>query len=108
VIQLLSSLPTYLVYVVCIVLALRCWNHARLVAVLAFSAGTWLLVCSITLAVLRAWMTERIDSGSADVGSMSDALGLLGLLGSFAYAGGLAMLVAAVFIGRRRPVPAAG
>jgi hypothetical protein len=107
-IQLLSALPTYVVYVVCIVLALRYWNHVRLVAVLALSAAVWLLLASFAMIALRAWMIDRMSSGSGSSTDMGNALGMLGLLGSLAHAGGLALLVAAVFLGRRRPVPTAG
>lgn len=91
--------PALIVYLVTCVLALVFITRAPVPSMLALSGAVILGLTTIAVAVLQAYLIENrgYDQQTAEL------INLSGKIGAYVRAIGLALLVAAIFVGRRRP-----
>jgi len=96
--QLLIHAPAVLVYLVGGVLALICWRRCPLRSILSLSGCAFLLV----LTVVQPFINNYILHARAEFGWSAQRIGhefaIVGVAMSFAFAVGLALLVAAAFV----------
>ncbi len=98
--QLAIQLPVFLVYLAGAILGLALLDRARLPAILCATGCALMLLASLAVTSIQFVLLQRIGVGSmAQYAMMSSAVGFVGML---ARTVGTALVVAAVFIGRRR------
>ena len=99
--QLLTMSPILLVYLAGIVLALVNWQHHPSPARFVLFASLLLLVVSVGQAFVFQYLVfERVERGWT-VAQSGVALAAMGTITSLLHAGGLCLLLAAAFVGRR-------
>lgn len=97
--QLAGQSPVLLAYVSGMVLALVFWRRCPVPAALAFVASAMLFVTAIGLTWLQFYLIHRgVEAGW----SMQWWMSLIAIVGSMIRAGGIGLLIAAVFVGRSR------
>lgn len=97
--QLGYQLPALIVYFAAFVLALVFSTRATAPSLLALSGAMILVLTTICVALLQAYLIESRDYDQRT----AELINLSGKVGAYLRAIGLSLLVAAVFVGRRRP-----
>lgn len=94
--QLGSQAPAFLVYLIAFVLALVYMRRATMPSILTLVGVGILVVTTIGVAVVQAWLINNRDGAS-----LSSLMGILVVASSCIRAIGLGLLVSAIFVGRR-------
>jgi hypothetical protein len=99
--QLGYGIPLLIVYLVCIVLAAIFVRKHPLASMLALAGAVILLVNVIAIAVIQGYFFQaRITNGWTAV-EYANITRVIGLIGAVVRALGSALLVAAIFVGRK-------
>ena len=96
--QLGYQLPALIVYFAAFVLALLFITRATAPSILALLGAVILGLTTICVALLQAYLIESRDYDQ----QTAELINLSGKVGAYLRAVGLSLLVAAVFVGRRR------
>jgi hypothetical protein len=97
--QLIGSLPLLVVYLGGLILALVFWSRQPRASLLLLLGLGVLLVNSTAGSCLWSWLVVREMEG----GPRGPLLTILGFARSLLYGTGMALVIAAVFVGRSRP-----
>ena len=99
--QLLAQSPLLLVYLIAIVLALVFWRRSPTPSVLVFLGAVLLLVITVAHASAFQYLVGIRPPWVGDSRRLGRVLTTLNLLSTLIQACGLALVVAAAFVGRR-------
>lgn len=103
--QLAGQLPLLVVYLVAGVLAIVFMGRARTASLLALCGAVVLVLTAIVVIASSGIMFQAMRDGRWSHEQFGRAQAGLGILGACARAFGTSLLVAAVFVGRKRAVP---
>jgi hypothetical protein len=97
--QLYYQLPMLLVAVVALVLAVALWRRAPQACLCVALGGAILLFTGVIFPVVQATLLESIEAGR-ERGDAVKLMNQMGLVATWVRAGGVAIIVAAAFVGR--------
>jgi hypothetical protein len=101
--QLVGQIPQLAVYLVGMVLAVVFWGRASGPAIMTVLGCGVLITTTLVMAFVSASMFERLREGNMPHEQFARAMRAIALVGSAARAGGLLLVLIAVFMGRKRP-----
>lgn len=104
--QLGSQVPAMLVLAIATVLAFVFLRRAFLASVMTLAGVAVMVVTKIGIAMVQANLIESRPSGGGDAEEFGRMMAMIGFTGACAHAVGLALLVAAIFVGRGKVVRA--
>jgi hypothetical protein len=102
--QLVCQSPVFLVYLVAFVLALVYLRKAPLASTLTLVGVVVLVASGLAVGVIQMLLIQSHRGGSQGAVNLGQMVTLVSMVGCGFHAIGLALLVAAVFVGRRPPV----
>lgn len=97
--------PSVLAYLFAIAIAFVFLGRARTPALLTLAAACGLLLSTVAIAALQATLLVSLQNGGRDPAIFGQLIQIIGITGACIRTAGMALLVAAVFVGRG---PAAG
>lgn len=98
--SLLTQLPSLLVLLVCLVIAIVRWKRHPRVSLVAGLAFAFLVLHGIGVSVIYIWLPRLLRSSTSSESSEA-FFSWLALFTNFTFAIGLAMLLVAVFLDRK-------
>lgn len=99
--RLATQLPTLIVLVVGVILALVRWRRHPLVSALACAGIAIVFVNSIVMTGMWTWVPQYLFESGRDPDVVNVLLRVMGIVSEVIYTAGLALLLVAVFV--RRP-----
>jgi hypothetical protein len=103
--QLQFQAPVLVVYFVAIVLSIVFFRRAPLPALLTIAGILTLVTVSIAVAGIQGYVIQSQLTQGRTNADRAAQMNMIGLVGSFGRAFGAALLVAAIFVGRKRHEP---
>jgi len=100
--QLMYQAPTFLVYLIALILAVAYMGRATTPSILTLAGVGVLMVTSIGVALAQAAIVDSRHDDGRHPEEFARLMRLTGIAGSCTRAVGLGLLVAAIFVGRRR------
>lgn len=100
--QLAIQSPVLLVHLAGVVVAFACWQRMPTTSLLVLMGAGIMLATSIARVFLYQYLSHSTAQAAQDMQQRVLMFTMVGLLTSIVYAGGLALLVAAAFVGRRQ------
>ncbi|MBL8859273.1 MAG: hypothetical protein JNL28_12255 [Planctomycetes bacterium] len=104
--QLAHMAPALLVYVVAAVLAIVFWSRSRAAAILTLLAAFVLSSVAIISPLVHTYLMSLHNDGTLTSQVFSTRMSVVALASTFFHTLGIALLVAAVFVGRSRAAAA--
>lgn len=92
--------PSVLVYLFAIAIAFEFLERAQTPALLTLAAGGDLLLSTLATAALQAALLVSLQNGGRDPASFGQLMQIIGITGACIRAAGVALLVAAISVGR--------
>ena len=100
--QLAYRVPALLIYLIAFVLAIVYWNRARTASLLTMLGTVISVVTSIGFIILQSVLMHSEMDGGSGVADRAQMMSALGMTSSCAHSIGLALFVAAIFVGRNQ------
>lgn len=101
--QLAHQTPGLIVYLAGIVLAAVLWRRSPVPCLLTLLACGLLLAVNLVQTISTQWLIVQHSEGAWEVSRLSAVMTAVSFIGTFFRAVGVALLLAAVFVGRRAP-----
>lgn len=101
--QLALSIPLFLVLLVGVILAVVLWRRCTMACVLVLCAAALIGAAAVVFPVVQFRLIDEHQAGAMDTQTLSSTLSVLGVVVGALRTVGLALLVAAVFVGRKAP-----
>ncbi len=99
----LARLPIIVAGLVGIILAIALWRRNATASVLVLIGCAVALLMSAVSPVIHHLITRRVVRGEMNPADIVAVFWIAGLIHTLAFAGVLGLLIAAAFVGRRRP-----
>jgi hypothetical protein len=103
--QLIPQIPLLMVYLAGMVLAVVFWGRASGPAIMTVLGCGVLITTTLVMAFVYSSMFERLREGNMTNEQFAQTMRAIGMVGSAGRAGGLLLIIIAVFTGRTRPQP---
>lgn len=103
--QLAYQAPVLLVYLVGLALGLATLRRHLLASILTAVGNGLSLVITVVVAIVQACLFQARVDDDLPVERYAQLMSVVAITGSVGRAVGIALIVAAVFVGRRRPTP---